>query len=872
MVHLDILEYSPIDYIPIFLNYIELAKNKFSDFKGNKEIEITFFNIPFSTLGHIYCYLKENVPSKKETYYSLEMKTPERKYRQLIDMKKIKQYNLSNVNIKSFINYSKWERKEIKEKENLIIDKKLIGDVKLSLEDKIINLPIDLLKEVEVNFVRSISLFIKMFKLNFKEIGKLRNLNNESALTLNYLTNPDDAKFPKQFRVEIEYIGNFNESPDDLNKYLHLVIQILIGSKNSKNVYFLDKKIKFPLKTFFDSPSKAILAYPLSRILITPKIDGSSVYFETFPNRIAHIYVGLKKYILKSNVNIKYEGCGETVSINGVRYIYPFYIKHKKSRLDALEEFFNSIEDNVNDTECIFREKLILKNFNSYKEVLIAMSNLLDKVYTYQIDGIILFDSLNNNSNEIVDYKIKDDNTIDLKSVIEVSKGVLIDKNKIEICLYAKKERSYEKIDTCYFVTNDKQFFDIDLHMIIKYDEQEKIYQIVPNKFISEYSLITKDIKKIRVDKTDILYLDDSKFYSGNQIDVINKSRMLHDTNNILNKAMLDSIKNNPDEYPDNEKILEYIFSSEKKQNNEDGGLYYKQDQLSIRGPLNLFTNFAKTSLITNGINSLTNQKAYFEGLDIDMGKGGDFHKYVINNVKYILGTDADLSTLEIAKDNYNKRIRTKKFTVFKLDTLNIQIIDPIFKEKIKSIHPSENKKGIKPFDFINYQLAIHFYWEPDYIPKIMNHIKACSKFGTKILITTNNGETISELLKNKSELKFLVDSENKTYFYIIKVDENKIRTIYAPSTSEEGVVENLVNHRQLIQIFQSNGFKLFDTFSHDILLDNYEMFSLLAQRHTRTSPKMFFNQLFVAQEKELKNPEFKQLLKLFRSYEFIYK
>src|SRR5690606_34116791 len=100
----------------------------------NNEIELTLFNIPVSCFSNMYYYIKDKDSNQKQTYFELKAGNEVKKYRQKIKFEEFKTYNIKNIKIGLTDDKSIWNTKEIKTKDDLIIDDILIGDIKHSIE------------------------------------------------------------------------------------------------------------------------------------------------------------------------------------------------------------------------------------------------------------------------------------------------------------------------------------------------------------------------------------------------------------------------------------------------------------------------------------------------------------------------------------------------------------------------------------------------------------------------------------------------------------------------------------------------------------------------------------------------------------------
>src|SRR5690606_9271170 len=134
---------------------------------------------------------------------------PTKKYRQKIPFEEFKTYNVKNIKIGLSNNKSIWNTKEIKNKEDIIVDDVLIGDVKFSIEyDEKLFSNIFMSSKIGIIFARDINIYSKNLKLNLRLEVYLYGIKEVNLILSNYLSNPRYQK-KETCRAEIEYIGDF---------------------------------------------------------------------------------------------------------------------------------------------------------------------------------------------------------------------------------------------------------------------------------------------------------------------------------------------------------------------------------------------------------------------------------------------------------------------------------------------------------------------------------------------------------------------------------------------------------------------------------------------------------------------------------------
>lgn len=191
---------------------------------------------------------------------------------------------------------------------------------------------------------------------------------------------------------------------------------------------------------------------------------------------------------------------------------------------------------------------------------------------------------------------------------------------------------------------------------------------------------------------------------------------------------------------------------------------------------MNIISNLNKTLGITNAISKIITSKNVESVLSIYCGKGGDMSKYFLNGIKYMVGVDPDSEALSDFRKRYDSYSTNKKSKMFKLDLIETRLEDDEFITKI----------GQQKFDVIDIQLRIHFSLLHNTYTSIMEKIKYFCKSGTKMLISTNDGEELEKEFSNSKKLQFIIDKHNKNIkFYITKINNEKISIYYEPSTTD---------------------------------------------------------------------------------------
>lgn len=878
-------------FVKYFQNNLKLVIPELNNIPVNNEIELSLFNIPISYFTHLYNYKNEC-----KTYFELRVNKGETKYRKRIPFVNIGSYNVNNLQIISKDDNSLWEVKQRNNVENIYVNelkdsgdpskmdnKKneiMVGDIKHSYEykDKIVS-NVNMLKKIGIYFVKEINIRTDLCQLTLRhEIFLGISNENEKSILINYFINPNNPNQREVIKTEIEYISDFKNLEFDLIKQkTDYLLKILFGYNYLHNISYLIQNPKSKLKTHTKLQNE-VLKMDYTELAITPKIDGLNIIFE-YINGVFYIYNNFLKIRVNSNFNVPSKiknvivrGNGELIKLKQTKELYPFYISEfimddknmlqDLTRMETLELFFNYVnqiekpEKSENPADFVnIKPKLIIQGFENIKDYLIGIYDLLEKPYTFDIDGLIIFKPKELNNSPLVDYKLKMDNTVDMLCYVGVSKGILINGNQIEIITYINGNQ-FEKYESVILNITTDLYFDTNLNSLIWIIGGIK--HVIPNHFIGEFSFVDRTIIRPRMEKTNMLYNQTKhRKYGGNSLEVFNMSKLIHQ-NNLLNIMALKDIKNNPNDFPDNEEILKSLFE------NVNNDFFYNNKQKNQRTILNLITNFIKTNLISLMMNSLVNTRRMGNVLDVEGGQGGDANKLFYNGAIFVLASDVDNNALSTYVSRHNNLNTRNKAKMFKLEIVNEPFTSKNYIEKVTKIYK-------KPFDFINIQLAIHFYWNDLEKHKLINNIKYFSRNGTNLSITTNNGNKIAKLLQNKTELKYLVDTENKIYFEIYKVDETRIKVIYQPSTNQDGSIENLVMKEDMIDKFKSNCFRLNDCGNFDLFYDYIDLLETMQKGNKAPSAKKLFTDILNNFEKEKNNKELKELLSLFSFYNFTY-
>jgi len=238
-----------------------------------------------------------------------------------------------------------------------------------------------------------------------------------------------------------------------------------------------------------------------------------------------------------------------------------------------------------------------------------------------------------------------------------------------------------------------------------------------------------------------------------------------------------------------------------------------------------IINTFVKTQLILNSIsNYLVNIYPPYDTVSnvliIDCGEGDDIRTYTSSphsSVRNIVLTDVNSYLLDTAE------VMASKMKV-KHTAKQASMIDNDYGNDMKKIMPK--------VDIIDWQFAIQYSWHCDYYNIIINNLKIISKFGTKLIITCNDGD----LLRQRLKLGPIVIKDIITMEYIddIKYRNNNLEEFY-------------VSRKSLVESLEGVGFVVV---SSD-LLSNLLKANEYIFKHTKASYKQF-NQMKIVYSKVL--------------------
>lgn len=882
--------------------------------KEQREIEV-IIKAPFSIFTTLFNYNK----SEKTSY--IEIKNSIDKYTKKRLRKNLKDYSFYINNKKNFIELLKNETLELKITHNITP----FGDGNniffKSANERLCPYNSNQVKKIHVYLVNSISIKNKYFKAEIRQKTLLTTPNNkDNALILSYFSANNESR---AIDFEIEVLKSPEQiSESEFKKYFIQILQYSFAISKPEFYINFDSNLYKNLYTNMINISQ-LLVLPYTDYIILKKIDGESTQFYV-KNSICYITKNNVIHELSCNIPKDYEmgGIGEYLYLNNTRSIYPFYfhvIKKKNKNIELTSrtkhfeylakiiqnsdiEINNAVKKNiVNKNEVlgiIFKTKEVYGPYNERDKFLENCLKCFSKISSYPTDGIILSKNTEVDSSKIIDYKFKQNNTIDLYTnfTLPDTKSKMEDLH-FNLSLMFKEDQNSKKIIELYKVkisSSSSLCYDHQLSMIIY--EKQGLYQVFPVIFIAEYD-IDKNIFMPRLDKTNKIFLP-SKYY-GNQASVIIESIIIHKyklyssyqtISTLLNEkeekilAFANRIKNEITEKMKTEQDFILNISNSQKQfleeleeENDDEKEknyiieplnykknWYKSDSNNTsRTALNILSNLNKTYGISYGIGPFVNKSNFKTVFSIYCGKGGDMGRFVNNGINYVVGIDPDKNALRDFEDRRKSYIKEKN-QIFKLVTIQLSLEENNFLDKVYQ------RIGInQTFDIIDFQLGIHFSFTKETENHIANIFKVLSNKNkepkTRLLISTNDKDNIEEIFTKYGKDTVDLNIDQNNIFQIARTNTNKISVFYSASMNQP-MEEYVMSKEYLVPFLNNQGFKLIQSWTFDEIIQDQTLYNNLHKMYKRASAKNFLNQIKNINPKEF---DILEILSIFRYYIF---
>lgn len=277
----------------------------------------------------------------------------------------------------------------------------------------------------------------------------------------------------------------------------------------------------------------------------------------------------------------------------------------------------------------------------------------------------------------------------------------------------------------------------------------------------------------------------------------------------------------------------------------DDDVYYNRKAQGTITRSLRDFHNlFVKRQLIL----AASNRGGTL--IDMSVGKGGDFPKWIAAKLSFVFGLDVSRDNIENKINgtcarflNYRKQFRSMPYALFVQanSALNIRSTEACVTDKGKEITravfgdgPKDAKKlgkgvfrqygkGEEGFDVVSNQFSIHYFFKDiETLTGFLRNVSECCKVGGYFIGTSYDGRAVFRKLEGKKTGESIFINNNGVKMWDIKKqyegDEfpNNISSLgYRVDVYQESInktfPEYLVNYEYLISIIENYGFVLLE-------------------------------------------------------------
>jgi hypothetical protein len=691
---------------------------------------------------------------------------------------------------------------------------------------------------------------------------------------------------PPDISTEIEYTNDIKDIDEhDINDLKSMVFNQFFMTNIPLDRMFIDimKSIMTPvskisMNTIVSPHNELLRGVDNLHWYVTPKIDGFTCFFIL---REGMVYINSKNSSIwksyPSSSKDEFYGRGECVweKQNNITTmnIFPFFVYYPsigpQSRIHHLTYLFTSNEKEpiIEDPSVEIIAKKFLGPFGSRENRCKAILELL-RFSKYPTDGLIFMNGqqiIDPIGTSIVDYKFKQENTVDVTAVCMMNDSSFgghpninkksSDLYKLRINLYStdnnKIVRLAEIIQSrnkdLYFYPDTTPYFTSKIHGETFLHFHKNIVEclITPE---GKYIIVT-----LRPDKSNALY--------NRRKPAINNLSMIKDLikiqRSVISTSVLEELSNNFDgSLMIPREIKDAIRNDNNILDDEDGILKAAEVTMILNKDLKYFTDyppttigvlthFIKSNIIYNVCSPLLSSIYPTDGgrsvLMIDGGTGADVRKYTNSNITNITITDVNMQHLigakKTLKNIQNIRDKGTKGTLSQSKLLHASILDDNYITRTKEY---SNK-----FDVIESMFALHYSLCDETWDKVMNVFKSLSSYGTKIIITCIDGDKFKDRFKKSDNgtLKYKVGTD--THFNYTFIDETKYRFAF-DNRIVNPMEEFFIPRDKLIASMKNNGFELVSLFNFREMFDDaIPLFeSGLYTLETQESPKMFFGKI----------------------------
>lgn len=929
----NIYKHDELNSREIANSFYEYAASYFEPYSVNKksvrEIEMSIVYPPLSWMSVMF----NNSKKVAKSYLEINTKLKESPQSKIRIRKDISSFSHYINNKRDMGEIFKRETKELKVHNHV---HKYHNNITFKNSDESLIPSINTLDVKNLSFIyaNSISISNSYFRAEIRIRSNLKTSNeNNNDLIMSYFQNKNISR---AIDLEIELNTKLTSLEKDkfIDKFLS-IFRFVVGSPTTdfflyfgtqdESVINVVDNLDIPIRTEMVNIAD-VIKMPYKDMVITKKIDGKSKQFHVIDSKCIIVNNGLLLE-LETNIvkNFELIGIGEYVIQDGERCIIPFYFEVIKKNGVAIPfstrtESFNIFEKQVLKKEksvadqeylshlkkdskfgVVFRSKEFYSSHSTQKEFINNVYNVYNKLYDLPTDGVVLIPNNVIARSEVVDYKFKKNNTIDLHTSLTLgSKNSNSMDFSFSLFAYNPKNKEWvtEELFANTVSSSPDMYYDNDSSMIVF--KNQGISELYPVFFISEYSMDGNTFKP-RMDKTSLMFSAPvitknnrpRRPYSGNSPKVIMHSFVLHKYKMNLNTDMFNSIREySPErllEYADEtEKYIQDMIKEEAKifQKNEDSvpsyltppadpndfiieplnmtKAWYKE-KTNVRTSLNHFSNWNKTIGLYLAVGTFVTKQKYRSVFSIYCGKGGDMGKFVSQGITSVVGIDPDKRALAVFQDRLKSYSRdTTK--VFDLTTIALSLENKDFLRIV------QEKTGPATYDLIDCQLGIHFSFNKtteDHIGTILRNLVNKNKpIKTRMIISTNDKTNIMKAFESRKSDLVVFKIDEKNSYTISKKNDDQIGVFYDASMGEE-MLEYLIDKEYFTHYMDKLGFELHQTWGFDEMIQDPEMYRKLSERYERKSSKEFLDVLF---KQERENNELIELLSIFRYYIFEYR